>query len=504
VPDVSESRPYPSPVPADLSRADEFIEFACLTFHPDDSVLRRRRAERLAIAHPSLATEDLLAAVVLGDVEAVGRGLASDPGLATRPGGPRGWVPLLYLCFARAPGTPDAVKVARLLLDAGADPRSTVRFHDRYRWTAVTGAIGEGESGPVAAPPHPQARALVELLLDAGADPNDSQALYNTHFRRDNQWLELFLARGLGADDTANWTADDPTRMLDYLLGQAVKQGFLDRAALLLAHGASPNGRNHYDKRTHLENAHLWGHRELAELLVQHGAAPAVLSAGEELRAACLRGDEAAVRGRLTGEIEGRDDVGALLAAAEQGRLRAVRLLLDLGVAIDATDVRGVTALHQAASNGHRLVVEELLERGARTDLRDRVHGGTPLGHVTWASRAWPTPERDDVRRLLTARSTDVCAVAYAADADRLAALLEADPSRANARRSEDGRSPLHVLAGLDIPGCEPLVDLLVQHGADLQARNDKGQTPLDLAIEARADDTIELLVRLGARKGSA
>jgi ankyrin repeat protein len=62
----------------------------------------------------------------------------------------------------------------------------------------------------------------------------------------------------------------------------------------------------------------------------------------------------------------------------------------------------------------------------------------------------------------------------------------------------------LHVLAGLDIPGCEPLVDLLVQHGADLQARNDKGQTPLDLAIEARADDTIELLVRLGARKGSA
>jgi ankyrin repeat protein len=179
-------------------------------------------------------------------------------------------------------------------------------------------------------------------------------------------------------------------------------------------------------------------------------------------------------------------------------------LLLDLGVAIDATDVRGVTALHQAASNGHRLVVEELLERGARADLRDRVHGGTPLGHVTWASRAWPTPERDDVRRLLTARSTDVFAVAYAADADRLAALLEADPSRADARRSEDGRSPLHVLAGLDIPGCEPLVDLLVQHGADLQARNDKGQTPLDLAIEARADDTIELLVRLGARKGSA
>jgi hypothetical protein len=62
-------------------------------------------------------------------------------------------------------------------------------------YTAITGAIGVGEAGPVAAPPHPQARALVELLLGAGADPNDEQALYNMHFLRDEGWLELLLAR---------------------------------------------------------------------------------------------------------------------------------------------------------------------------------------------------------------------------------------------------------------------------------------------------------------------
>jgi hypothetical protein len=41
---------------------------------------------------------------------------------------------------------------------------------------------------------------------------------------------------------------------LDYLLGASVKQGFADLLALLLAHGASPNGRDFYDKRTHIEN----------------------------------------------------------------------------------------------------------------------------------------------------------------------------------------------------------------------------------------------------------
>jgi ankyrin repeat protein len=210
-----------------------------------------------------------------------------------------------------------------------------------------------------------------------------------------------------------------------------------------------------------------------------------------------------AVRARLAQPIEGRDDVGSLLAAAEHGRLRAVRLLLDLGVPIDSTNRHGVSALHLAASNGHRLVVDELLERGGSMEIRDHVHGGTPLGRVTWFSRAWPTRERDEVRRVLAERSSDIFDVAYAGAADRLATLLAANPSRANARHPLDGRSPLHVLAGRDVPGCEPLVDLLLAHGAQLEARNNNGQTPLDLAIEAEADDVVDLLVRRGAARSS-
>jgi ankyrin repeat protein len=333
-------------------------------------------------------------AAAVGDIRALREHLDRDADAAMRRGGPRGWDALLYLCNARiAPRASwDPLACARLLLDRGADPRTHALMY-RSPYTAVTGAVGVGEAGPVAAPPHPQARGLVELLLDAGADPNDEQALYNAHFLRDEGWLELLLARGLG----------DQVR-LHYLLGASVKQGFADRVALLLAHGASPSGRDFYNKRTYLENALLLGHGLIVKILVDQGAAVPSFSPGEELRVACLRGDQEQVRHLATTALEGRDDEATLVVAAQQGNLRAVRLCLDiLGVPVDATNDEGLTALHTAAGNGRRLVVDELLGRGASLTIRDPVHGGTPLDHARWAARTWPSPERADVARLLDA-----------------------------------------------------------------------------------------------------
>jgi ankyrin repeat protein len=54
-----------------------------------------------------------------------------------------------------------------------------------------------------------------------------------------------------------------------------------------------------------------------------------------------------------------------LVVAAQQGNLQAVRLCLDvLGAPVDGTNDKGLTALHAAAGNGRRLVVDELLSRG--------------------------------------------------------------------------------------------------------------------------------------------
>ena len=128
---------------------------------------------------------------------------------------------------------------------------------------------------------------------------------------------------------------------LDYLLGASVKQGFGDRVALLLAHGASSNGRDFYNSRTHLENALLLGHNLIAKMLVDCGAAPPSLSPGEVLRVACLRGREEPVRQLASATLEARDVEATLVLAAQQGNLRAVRLCLDvLGTAVDATNDR--------------------------------------------------------------------------------------------------------------------------------------------------------------------
>ena len=153
------SRPYPSPLPADLSLADQFVELACLTFHSEDGPRRRARASALARASSDLAASSFFAAVVLGDVAAVRRVLAADAGAATQPGGPRGWVPLLYLGFGRVLGDSgrcDAVEVARLLLASGANPNSHVLFHgalsmERHHGGHRRGRVRAGRGA--AAPP---------------------------------------------------------------------------------------------------------------------------------------------------------------------------------------------------------------------------------------------------------------------------------------------------------------------------------------------------------------
>src|SRR5262245_19583418 len=251
--------------------ADEFLDLACLTHSENDAVERREQAEAILAASPGLAQEDAYVAAAVGDVSALREHLDRDAELATRRGGPRDWDALLYVCNARiAPRASwDPLACARLLLDRGADPRPHVPLY-QVPDTAITGAIGVGEAGPVAAPAHTQARALVELLLDAGADPNDEQALYNLHFLRDDGWLELLLVRGLREQ-----------ARLDYLLGASVKHWFGDGVALLLAHGASSIGRDFYNSRTLLENALLLGHNLIADARgLWRGAALIVLGRG--------------------------------------------------------------------------------------------------------------------------------------------------------------------------------------------------------------------------------
>ncbi len=359
--------------------ADRFVDLACLTYRDDEARARRLEASLLLAATPCLVDASVHAAAAAGDVEALRLHLDRDAGCVERPDGSRGWAPLLALCYSRVESQ-DALACLDLLLARSADPNAYVMLGDS-RFTALTGAMGEGEAGPLEQSPHPDARAMAERLLDAGADPNDAQGIYNTHFLPSNAWLELLLGRGLSSAPE-----------LDFLLGQAAVQGFVERVRLLLAHGAGADGRNRYNGRTHVENAVLEGHTEIAGLLIAAGARSPALREHERLRVAVLAMNEAEAHRILVASPSARAEPGALLAAARHGRLDALELGLALGLPIDGRDPAGLTPLHHAARNGHLGVVRELVARGAALDIRDPRYDGTALGHARHFAARWPRP----------------------------------------------------------------------------------------------------------------
>ncbi len=64
-----------------------------------------------------------------------------------------------------------------ILLQHGADPNAGYLWQGEVPpFTVLTGLFGNGEQGSVNDPPHPHAIRLATLLLDAGADPNDGQS----------------------------------------------------------------------------------------------------------------------------------------------------------------------------------------------------------------------------------------------------------------------------------------------------------------------------------------
>jgi hypothetical protein len=174
-------------------QAERLIRHACLSYNGDDQPWRFKRAAEWLRQLPDLSRSDFYCALVAADLQAVTAFLRQDPTLARRNGGPRDWPPLMYLTYSRVEQNKEhSVAVARMLLDLGASPDSFSAQPSGF--TALTGAVGGGERGPVACPEHPRAQELVTLLLDAGANPNQSQALYNTMLGQHlGKWLRLFV-----------------------------------------------------------------------------------------------------------------------------------------------------------------------------------------------------------------------------------------------------------------------------------------------------------------------
>ena len=100
----------------------------------------------------------------------------------------------------------------------------------------------------------------------------------------------------------------------------------------------------------------------------------------------------------------------------------------------------------------------------------------------------------DWIKRLLTCKDLELHIATYKGDVWRVEELLEngADPNA----QDYDGRTPLHTAAS---KGDVLIVGLLLKHGADPNTQTKFGYTPLHLAAEEGHVDVVELLLEHGA-----
>ena len=368
---------------------DDFLYLSCLTYCPTDSPRLRERARAQLLEEPSLVDRDIYHAATIGNTAAIERMLNADPKVVSQRGGFFDWEPLLYACYSRL-NLPDnsTFDVAKLLLERGADPNAYYMWGGQYRFTALTGAFGEGEMGPSNQPEHERCVDLANLLLEAGADPNDGQALYNRMFEPGQSWIELLLKHGLNSKHTINWLDEDgknlfPSKecILDYQLRWAVEKGHIERARLLIGVGANATAKNRFGD-SYSTIAFKRGDLEFAEELASLGSQRQELPEVERFIAVCMSGNVREAQALLEGkpklveqaESEFADTAGR---AAGEGNLKGLKVFHEVG--FNLNKMQGQTPLHQAVLGGHIDSVKWLVQIGCDLGIRDDVHGSTPL-----------------------------------------------------------------------------------------------------------------------------
>jgi len=473
-------------------QAEQFVFLACLRYGGDDRAWRYANANALLAEVPQLADENLWCALVAGKLSAVQRHLDNAPQLATQNGGPLNWPPLMYLTYSRVLSTQDDVlDIARLLLQRGADPDSHVMFDGLYRFSALCGAMGEGERGPVDCPPHQFADALVDLLLDAGASPNEFQGLYDTMFTHSlDKWLPKLIAHGLDANALTDPDNPGSEKTFDFVLSAAVGQGRIKRIWILLEAGANPNAVSRYNGRSAHTNAMLAHQPDIAAALLQYGATVEKLSLDDEFRVACWSGDldRADHLLRQKPALAQDPQVFADVARSRNGLLD---WLLARGFNINSQTPDGRTVLHRIAAGNQLNEVKALVACGANPNLRERHYEGTPLGFALH-NRAW------DVANYLKEFSNDIFDVVRMGYVAGAAQLLARAPALVH-QRTPMGNTPLHVVSqavdhDVDVDASIAIIRLLLQYGADPQARNNDGLTPPQFLRKLGNDEVANLV----------
>ncbi|MFP3023396.1 MAG: ankyrin repeat domain-containing protein, partial [Wolbachia sp.] len=186
--------------------------------------------------------------------------------------------------------------------------------------------------------------------------------------------------------------------------------------------------------------------------------------------------------------------VQQLFDAVKQNNLGKVKELIDQGASINAADtsIYGKKPIHIAAENNNKNIIEFLLNRGVSVDDTERV-GNTPLHYTAWRGRLEAAEFLVNRRANINAADNSGKKPVHVAVENNNKNIIEFLLSKGVSVNEADknGSTPLHYASW---NGCLDVVEYLIGKGADISVKDKDGKTPLNAAIDQKHDDIIKYL----------
>ncbi|XP_074764166.1 LOW QUALITY PROTEIN: CARD- and ANK-domain containing inflammasome adapter protein-like [Athene noctua] len=371
----------------------------------------------------------------------------------------------------------DESSLAKMLLKAGASTEGK----DERGQTALSYAVSQGSEN------------TAKVLLEAGAsvDSNMAEKAFNSNHP---SIFKILL----------EYSKDLPSDIMESALFRAVQKNLHGIVAALIDRGADINACNEI-QYTPLLLACGTGKAESAEVLIKKGANLGIKTpASDTALHLAVQAGAASLTNLLLHKgmginLRNQADETPLHVAALHNQGALVGLLVNAGAKINAVTKEWVTPLHIASQRGHADVAQQLLHHKADVNVKDKqskspLHFAAERGDKTMAEillNANADPSAQDKEK-----KTPLHTAAVRGHLGIIKVLL-AKKGRSGAK-DMDGCTPMHYAA---IKGNTEIVKILLtsRKNKNIDDRNIWRKTTLHIAAEHGHSNLINLLLSHGA-----